>query len=120
LFRKSSDCLFNSYEREIYDKVIYCPKCGSANVSAQYCCHSALSFDIKKSSLIEHIERGYLDAEENFARGDGLFCPKRKRQMHEEEMNGKVGAKLTPVRNPSSRIFSWPPIFLQVVVLAVL
>ena len=42
-------------KRELYDKTVYCPRCGSANVSVQYCCPFCLSYDIKRSSLIEHI-----------------------------------------------------------------
>ena len=25
-------------ERRLYDKIIYCPECGSANISIRYCC----------------------------------------------------------------------------------
>jgi hypothetical protein len=41
-------------KRELYDKAVHCPKCGSMNVSVQYCCPFCLSYDIKRSSLIEH------------------------------------------------------------------
>lgn len=73
--------------RELYDKTICCPKCGSVNVSVQYCCPFCISFDIKKSSLIEHIKCGYMDAEEKFVSGDGLFCPKCKRELSEEDVD---------------------------------
>jgi hypothetical protein len=36
-------------EKELYDKIIFCPKCGSASVSTRYCCPFCKSFDIQKS-----------------------------------------------------------------------
>jgi hypothetical protein len=67
-------------ERRLYDKIIYCPKCGSANISVHYCCPYCKSFNIQKSSLIEHVKCGYMDIEENFRKGNKLICPK----CHEE------------------------------------
>lgn len=67
-------------ERRLYDKIIYCPKCGSANISVHYCCPYCKSFDIQKSSLIEHVKCGYMDVEENFRKRKKLVCPK----CHEE------------------------------------
>jgi len=67
-------------ERRLYDKIIYCPKCGSANISVHYCCPYCKSFDIQKSSLIEHVKCGYMDVEGNFRKGNKLICPK----CHEE------------------------------------
>jgi len=75
------------FRRELYDKTICCPRCGSANVSIQYCCPFCLSFDIKKSSLIEHIKCGYMDAEEKFVSDDRLICPKCKRQLNVEDVD---------------------------------
>lgn len=63
-------------KRRLYDKVIYCPKCGSANISARYCCPYCKSFVVQKSSLIEHVKCGYMDVEENFQKGDSFICPK--------------------------------------------
>ena len=67
-------------EKKLYDKVISCPKCGSANVSFRYCCPFCKSFDVQKSSLIEHVKCGYMDVEANFRQGDKYVCPK----CHEE------------------------------------
>jgi len=66
--------------RRLYDKVIYCPKCGSANISIHYRCPYCKSFDIQRSALIEHVKCGYMDVEENFKKGNRLVCPK----CHEE------------------------------------
>ncbi|MCK4669030.1 hypothetical protein KAT21_02800 [Candidatus Bathyarchaeota archaeon] len=67
-------------KRRLYDKIIYCPECGSANISVHYCCPYCKSFNIHKSSLIEHVKCGYMDVEENFRKEDRLMCPK----CHEE------------------------------------
>jgi len=67
-------------ERRLYDKIVFCPKCDSASVSVHYCCPYCKSFDIQKSSLIEHVKCGYMDVEENFHKGDKLICQK----CHEE------------------------------------
>ena len=67
-------------ERWLYDKIIYCPKCGSQNVSTRYCCPYCKSFNIQKGSLIEHVKCGYMDVEENFQKEGKLVCPK----CHEE------------------------------------
>ncbi|MEM2337135.1 MAG: hypothetical protein QXK93_00505 [Candidatus Bathyarchaeia archaeon] len=67
-------------ERRLYDKIIYCPSCGSQNVSTRYCCPYCKSFNIQKGSLIEHVKCGYMGLEENFRRDGKLVCPK----CHEE------------------------------------
>jgi hypothetical protein len=68
-------------EQNLFDKVIYCPSCGSTGISFRYCCPICKSFNIKKSSLIEHVRCGYMDLEENFHKGTvSLVCPK----CHEE------------------------------------
>ncbi|MEM1565795.1 MAG: hypothetical protein QW510_01730 [Candidatus Bathyarchaeia archaeon] len=67
-------------ERRLYDKVIYCPSCGSQSVSTRYCCPYCMSFNIQKGSLIEHVKCGYMDVEGNFRKSGKLVCPK----CHEE------------------------------------
>jgi len=66
--------------RKLFDKIVICPKCNSASVSIHYCCPYCKSFDIQKSSLIEHVKCGYMDVEENFRKSGKLICPK----CHEE------------------------------------
>ena len=63
-------------ERELFDKGITCPKCSSTSISVHYCCPYCKSFDIQRSSLIEHVKCGYMDVEENFRKGGKLICPK--------------------------------------------
>jgi len=66
--------------RKLHDKIIFCPKCNSTNINVRYCCPLCKSFDIKKSSLVEHVKCGYMDVEDNFLKTDRLICPK----CHEE------------------------------------
>jgi len=68
-------------ERRLYDKTIYCPKCDSANISIHHCCPYCKSFNIQKSSLIEHVKCGYMDVEENFRKGGKLVCPKCNEEL---------------------------------------
>jgi hypothetical protein len=68
-------------ERKIYDKIIYCPSCSSANISLHYTCPHCKSFDIKKSALVEHIKCGYIDIEDNFQENDKLVCPKCNKEL---------------------------------------
>ncbi len=63
-------------KRELYDKVIYCPACNSANVSTRYRCPYCKTIGIKKSSLIEHVSCGYIDIEERFKKKGEINCPK--------------------------------------------
>lgn len=67
--------------RKLYDKILRCPNCDSANISIRYCCPNCSSFDIKKSALIEHAECGYIDVEEKFQAEGKLVCPKCKKQL---------------------------------------
>lgn len=73
--------------RELYDVVIYCPKCGSTNVSTRYSCPYCGSFDIRKSSLIEHVKCGYMDVEEKFRVGNKLFCPKCQEELKDLDVD---------------------------------
>jgi hypothetical protein len=67
-------------ERSVYDEIISCPKCGSTRISVRYFCPHCKSFDIQRSSLIEHVKCGYIDVEDNFHKENKLICPK----CHEE------------------------------------
>jgi hypothetical protein len=74
-------------ERKIYDKIITCPKCGSRNISVRYHCPHCKSFDIQKSSLIEHVKCGYMDVESNFHKEDKLICPKCHEELRRPEID---------------------------------
>jgi transcription elongation factor Elf1 len=69
-------------ERKLYDKIVQCPACNSANVSIHYTCPHCKSFDIKKSALVEHIKCGYIDTEDHFFQKDNkLVCPRCKKEL---------------------------------------
>jgi hypothetical protein len=74
-------------ERKLYDKVIFCPKCGMTSVSVHYCCPYCKSFDIQKSSLIEHVKCGYMDVEENFQKTNRLVCPKCHEELKKPDLD---------------------------------
>jgi transcription elongation factor Elf1 len=74
-------------ERRIYDKILYCPRCGSVNISMRHHCPNCKSFDIQKSSLIEHVKCGYMDVEENFHKGDKLVCLKCHEELRKADVD---------------------------------
>jgi len=74
-------------ERKLYDKIIHCPTCGSANISIHYCCSYCKSFDIQRSALIEHVKCGYMDVEEHFEKGDQLVCPKCHKELRKLDID---------------------------------
>jgi hypothetical protein len=74
-------------KRRLCDKIVYCPSCISANLSLHYTCPHCKSFDIKKSSLIEHIKCGYIDTEDHFQKGDKLVCPKCNKEFTHPEVD---------------------------------
>ncbi len=74
-------------KREIFDKIINCPKCNSSNVSIRYCCPYCRSFNVKKSSLVEHIQCGYIDIEDRFRKNDKLVCPRCHNELSKPDIN---------------------------------
>lgn len=89
---KSEDFLNKLYEagileRKLYDKIIYCPKCDSASVSVHYCCPYCKSFNIQRSSLIEHVKCGYMGIAGNFESDEKLVCPKCHEEMKKSDFD---------------------------------
>jgi len=74
-------------KREMFDKVISCPGCNSGSVSIRYCCPYCKSFIVKKSSLIEHIQCGYIDVEDRFKQNDKLVCPRCHNELTKPDVN---------------------------------
>jgi len=74
-------------ERKLYDKIIHCPKCDSANISIHHCCPYCKSFNIQRSALIEHVKCGYMDVEENFQKGERLVCPKCREELRKLDVD---------------------------------
>lgn len=80
-------CDAGKLDRTLYDKIILCPKCNSPNLSFRYCCPFCKSFDIKKSSLVEHIKCGYMDLEANFRQENRYVCPKCHEEMRKIDVD---------------------------------
>jgi len=74
-------------ERKLYDKIVYCPSCSSANVSIHYTCPHCKSFDVKKSALIEHIKCGYIDTEDRFQEEGKLVCPRCHKELTNPDLD---------------------------------
>ncbi len=74
-------------KRELYDKIVYCPSCNTADVSIHYCCPHCKSFDVRKSALIEHIQCGYIDIEEKFRKNDKLVCPRCRKELSKPDVD---------------------------------
>ena len=75
------------FKREVFDKVISCPKCASSSVSVRYCCPYCKSFNVKKSSLVEHIQCGYIDVEDRFKQKEKLVCPRCHNELDKPDVN---------------------------------
>lgn len=86
-------------EKELYDKTIFCPNCSSANVSTRYCCPFCKSFDIQKSSLVEHVKCGYMDIEEKFYKGDKYVCPKCNEELQKIDVDYRKAGIWCTCRN---------------------
>jgi transcription elongation factor Elf1 len=89
---KTDEFLQELYEvgvlaRKLYDKIIYCPSCSSANVSIHYTCPHCKSFDVRKSALIEHIKCGYIDTEDHFQEEGKLFCPRCNKELTNPDLD---------------------------------
>ncbi len=83
-------------KQELYDKIVYCPFCDTANVSMHYCCPHCKSFDVRKSALIEHIKCGYIDTEEKFRKNDELVCPRCRKELTRPDVDyNKAGVWCT-------------------------
>lgn len=74
-------------ERKLYDKIVYCPSCNSANISIHYTCPHCKSFDVKKSALIEHIKCGYIDTEDRFQKYGTLVCPRCNKELTNPDLD---------------------------------
>jgi Zn finger protein HypA/HybF involved in hydrogenase expression len=75
--------------KELFDKTILCPKCDSQYISTRYNCPYCNSFDIEKSSLIEHTKCGYMDVEQNFHKNKKLVCPKCNSTLEKADFDYK-------------------------------
>jgi transcription elongation factor Elf1 len=79
----------NILKKELYDRTIYCPKCGSLRISIHYDCPYCKSFNVEKSALIEHVSCGYIDTEEKFRARKKLVCPKCNKELTKADLDYK-------------------------------
>ena len=94
-------------KRELFDKIVYCPFCDSTNVSIRYSCPICKTFNIRKSSLIEHVKCGYIDTEEHFRVADKLVCPRCNKELTKPDVDfRKAGIWCTC--NECSKSFDMP------------
>ena len=63
------------FRKVLHDKTVFCPNCGSPEISIHFTCPSCGSMDTVKLSLIEDMACGYIDKEERFRTEEGLVCP---------------------------------------------
>jgi hypothetical protein len=92
-------CKAGVMERKLYDKIVYCPRCGSASVSVHYCCPYCKSFNIVKSALVEHVKCGYMDVEGSFRKGDKLVCPKCNEELKKLDVDHRKAGVWCDCRN---------------------
>jgi transcription elongation factor Elf1 len=76
-------------KRELYDRTIHCPNCGSGRISMHYDCPYCKSFNVRKSALIEHVSCGYIDTEEKFRIGEKLICPRCNKELTKADLDYK-------------------------------
>lgn len=74
-------------KKELYDKMLHCPNCTSPDISTHYNCPHCGSFNVRKSSLIEHLKCGYIDTEDHFRETTGLVCPRCKKELVEPDVD---------------------------------
>jgi len=75
--------------KELYDKMVLCPKCNSQHTTTRYNCPYCNSFNIEKSSLIEHVKCGYMDVEQKFRKEKKLVCPKCGGELNKADFDYK-------------------------------
>lgn len=73
--------------KDLTDKILFCPRCGSPKVSMHYNCPHCKSFNIRKSALVEHLQCGYIDVEDHFRRGEKLVCPRCGRELAKPDVD---------------------------------
>ena len=65
----------------LFDKTVFCPDCGSPNVSVHFNCPSCGDMDTSKLSLVEDLACGYIGKEDEFKQDGKLICPHCGRQL---------------------------------------
>ncbi|ALU12200.1 hypothetical protein EYM_01315 [Ignicoccus islandicus DSM 13165] len=87
---------YNLVEREIADRLIHCPRCGSIHVASKLLCPWCKSFNIELTYIIQHTLCGYIDTETKFRDPNtgNLVCPKCRRPLRKEGLDYVVIGKV--------------------------
>ncbi len=83
-------------EKEIADRLIHCPRCGSIHVASKLLCPWCKSFNIELTYIIQHTLCGYIDTETKFRDPNtgNLVCPKCRRPLRKEGLDYVVIGKV--------------------------
>lgn len=74
----------NFLKRELVNKTIACPKCGSFEIVTRYYCPSCGSYNLDRVSLISHKTCGFIGINRDFKKADDkLVCPKCGKVLEE-------------------------------------
>jgi len=71
-------------EKKLFDMAIYCPSCGSTNVSTNYVCPFCSSPRLAKNALIQHIACGFIDSLRSYEVNGSLVCPRCKAKLQKD------------------------------------
>jgi len=74
----------NLVEKEIKERVIACPRCGSLNVVAFLTCPRCKSSDIEPVDVLSHVTCGYSGISTDFRKNGKLICPNCGEELKEE------------------------------------
>ena len=69
------------FKKILFDKTVFCPDCGSPNVSVHFNCPNCGDMDTSKLSLVEDLSCGYIGKEDEFKQNGKMVCPHCKRQL---------------------------------------
>src|SRR5580704_4333537 len=68
-----------------YKELVTCPTHLRADPQIQLECNKCKSRKMRKTTLVEHLYCGYIDADSKFDQGGFLICPNCKRPIHRSE-----------------------------------
>jgi len=73
--------------KEVYDRIIKCPNCGSLAVRSRYHCPTCNSFNLEKSRIIQHTICGYTSSEREFKKNEKMICPRCGGELTKENVD---------------------------------
>ena len=82
-------------KRTLYDTIFLCPKCGSPHLSLRYRCPFCGSYDVRVTSLMEHVQCGNIAREEEYKKDGKMICPRCHAILRSEKDYRRVGVWYT-------------------------